>query len=421
MKFTATDSTSDNWIVSIGETIAFSLLLRYDWYSSIEKIRLLKMATENRGVMVYLPLEVESKMNEYCTQYNITRKDKQGNIVTSLGSGIVAYLKSHLLGDIPRATSDRPIDGLTREEVLDLIAESSTSNTPIVSVASLTENRSPDRLAPAVLHRLETVEQQLSSSTGISRDEVGQLIQASEQRVMEAVRSLWTELRGELAEVKTIDDSPAERLRQRVNNPEIAISTTSQEKSIEDTVKPIEIDTTDSGSNKMLVGKDLRIWVDLLDKDEKFREIIKIAVSKNSTNQTIVKRLFKAGYGMKKNTQPYPPSIANKIKIVWEWPFLKCNQENTVSSPAIATIDDATFDNKPISKDIKRWLEPLKDNQFRDIIQAGISDSWSNQEIVAKLFDAGYGKNGNIEPYTANLASAMKTAYRIHDSDENNS
>ena len=307
MKFTATDSTSDNWIVSIGETIAFSLLLRYDWYSSIEKIRLLKMATENRGVMVYLPLEVESKMNEYCTQYNITRKDKQGNIVTSLGSGIVAYLKSHLLGDIPRATSDRPIDGLTREEVLDLIAESITSNTPIASLASLVENRSPDRLDPAVLHRLETVEQQLLSSTGISRDEVGQLIQASEQRVMEAVRSLWTELRGELAEVKTIDDSPAERLRQRVNTPEIAISATSQEKSIEDTVKPIEIDTTDSGSNKMLVGKDLRIWVDLLDKDEKFREIIKIAVSKNSTNQTIVKRLFKAGYGMKKNTQPYPP------------------------------------------------------------------------------------------------------------------
>ena len=50
------------------------------------------MATNNRGVMVYLPSEVEVKMIEYCTQYNITRKDKQGNIVTSLGSGIVAYL-----------------------------------------------------------------------------------------------------------------------------------------------------------------------------------------------------------------------------------------------------------------------------------------------------------------------------------------
>jgi hypothetical protein len=378
------------------------------------------MATDNRGVMVYLPSEVELKINEYCTQYNITRKDKQGNIVTSLGSGIVAYLKSHLLGDIPRATSGRPIDGLTREEVLDLIAESSTSNTPIVGVASLAENRSPDRLDPAVLQRLETVEQQLSSSSGISRDEVGQLIQASEQRVMEAVRSLWTELRGELAEVKTVDDSPGERLRQRVNTPEIAISTTSQEKSIEDTVKSIDTETTDSGY-KMLFGKELRIWVDLLDKDEKFREIIQIAVATNSTNRTIVNRLFKAGYGIKNNTKPYPPSVANQIKSVWECPFLKCKQENTVQSLAIDTVDSTTSNDKPISKDIKRWLEPLKDKQFRDIVQAGIADNWSNQEIVAKLFDSGYGKNGNIEPYTANLASAMKTAYRIHDSGINNS
>jgi hypothetical protein len=118
------------------------------------------MATDNRGVMVYLPSEIEAKMTEYCTKYNITRKDKQGNIVTSLGSGIVAYLKSQLLGDIPRGVSDRPINGLTREEVLDLIAESSTSNTLI--------DRSPDPIAADVVRRLETVEQQLSSLTVIS-------------------------------------------------------------------------------------------------------------------------------------------------------------------------------------------------------------------------------------------------------------
>ena len=89
------------------------------------------MATENRGVMVYLPLEVEAKITEYCTEHNITRKDKQGNIVISLGSGIVAYLKSHLFSIALNSVSDRPISGLTRNEVLDLIAESITSNTPI--------------------------------------------------------------------------------------------------------------------------------------------------------------------------------------------------------------------------------------------------------------------------------------------------
>jgi hypothetical protein len=256
------------------------------------------MATDNRGVMVYLPSDIEAKITEYCTEYNITRKDKHGNIVTSLGSGIVAYLKSQLLGSLPGSISDRPINGLTRAEVLDLIAESSTSNIPT--------ERSPDPIAADVLHRLETIEQQLSSLTGMERDEVEQLIQASEQRVVETVRSLCAELRRELA------------IDKQVNAPPIKISTTSQDKAIENTVKP----TATRG---------------------------------------------------KKN------SIA--------------------------------VDRKPMSKDIKRWLEPLKDDKFKEIIQTGISDKCSNKEIVTRLFSANYGKNDHTEPYPSNLASAMKTAY----------
>jgi hypothetical protein len=253
------------------------------------------MATENRGVMVYLPSELEAKIAEYCTEYNITRKDKQGNTVTSLGSGIVAYLKSQLLSDLPRTVSDRPINGLTRAEVLDLIAESITSNTPIVGEASLAENLAPDPLDPAVVDRLEIVEQKLSSSMGVGRDEVEQLIQASEQRIMDAVRSLW----GELAEIKTIDD--------RVNTPPIETSTTSQDKAVEDTVQ------------------------------------------------------------------------------------------------------------LSMSRDITRWFRHLENEKFKGIVQTGISDEHSNQEIVTKLFAVGYGKKENTEPYTANLASAMKTALKIQD------
>ncbi len=264
------------------------------------------MATDNRGVMVYLPSEVEVKMVEYCTQHNITRKDKQGNIVTSLGSGIVAYLKSQLLGDIPRVVSDRPTTGLTREEVIDLIAESSTGNTPIVGVASLAENRSPDPLGADVLHRLETIEQQLSSPIGISRDEVEQLIQSSEQRVMEAVRSL----QGELAKIKAIDE--------RVSTPQSSSSRHSQKRASEDAA--INSPATDTESIGAIPG------------------------------------------------------------------------------------------NKPPTKDIKRWLEPLKDNKFSDIIQTAVAEKLSNQEIVTRLYDSGYGKNNNTEPYPPNLASAMKTA-----------
>ena len=275
-------------------------------------------------------------MVEYCTQYNITRKDKQGNIVTSLGSGIVAYLKSQLLGDLPRTISDRPTNGLTREEVLDLIAESITSNTPIVggsgafalAIAPLAENRSSNPIEAEVAHRLDTSfqgrdfcggksfananEQQLSLSTGISRDEVEQLIQVSEQRVLDATRSLWAELWVDLEKVKTIEN--------QVNIPQIKVSTNSQDKSIADTVKSPATDT-----------------------------------------------------------------------------------EAICDTP----------DRKPLTKGIKRWLEPLNDRSFRDVIQTGISEKWSNQKIVAKLFEVGYGKDKNTQPYPTDLASAMKTAFLL--------
>jgi hypothetical protein len=250
------------------------------------------MATENRGVMVYLPSELETKIVEYCTEYNITRKDKQGNIVTSLGSGIVAYLKSQLLGDLPRTISDRPINGLTREEVLDLIAESNTSNIPIV----------------------DTIEQQLSSSTGISKDEVEHLIQASEQRVMDAVRSLWGERRGELAAVKTIDDSLQERLRQRVNIPPIETSTDSQEQSIEDTGKLLTLDAKHNSTfDRKPMGKGIRRWLGHL-KDEKFRDIVQVGISEALSNKEIVIRLFSAGYGKNDNTERYRPNLASAMK-----------------------------------------------------------------------------------------------------------
>jgi hypothetical protein len=264
------------------------------------------MATENRGVMVYLPSELEAKIAEYCTEYNITRKDKQGNTVTSLGSGIVAYLKSQLLSDLPRTVSDRPINGLTRAEVLDLIAESITSNTPIVGEASLAENLAPDPLDPAVVDRLEIVEQKLSSSMGVGTDEVEQLIQSSEQRVMDAVHSLLAELRGELAEVKIIEE--------QVNIPPIETSTDSQEQSIEDTVTLPTLDTKhNSNFDRKPMGKGIRRWLKHL-KDEKFRDIVQVGISEALSNKEIVIRLFSAGYGKNGNTEQYRPNLASAMK-----------------------------------------------------------------------------------------------------------
>jgi hypothetical protein len=91
--------------------------------------------------------------------------------------------------------------------------------------------------------------------------------------------------------------------------------------------------------------------------------------------------------------------------------------ENTVKLPDPDSENSVDPDRKPMSKGIRRWLEPLKNNKFRGIIQAGISEKWSNQEIVTKLFEAGYGKDNNTKPYPADLASAMKTAFSIEAGD----
>ena len=84
------------------------------------------MATENKGVMVYLPPELEKVIEEYCTQNNITRKNKSGEAFPSLGTGIVQYLKNQLLG-LEFSSRNVAKTTLTREEVLDLIRENSNS------------------------------------------------------------------------------------------------------------------------------------------------------------------------------------------------------------------------------------------------------------------------------------------------------
>ena len=77
------------------------------------------MATDNRGVMVYLNPELEREIEQYCIDNDITRKHKDGAVLPSLGTGIIQYLKSTLLST-----------GITRAEILELIAESNTSRIP---------------------------------------------------------------------------------------------------------------------------------------------------------------------------------------------------------------------------------------------------------------------------------------------------
>jgi hypothetical protein len=146
------------------------------------------MATENRGVMVYLPPEVEEYITSFCTEYNITRKDKEGNTLPSLGTGVVTYLRSKISGESPDEILTKPSrsfgNGLSKEEVLDLIAGYSV-------------DRSPGN----------------GLSTGLSKDEVIDLVRSEAltpiTQLVEGLREKLTEvsefarnLQGEIVKVK---------------------------------------------------------------------------------------------------------------------------------------------------------------------------------------------------------------------------
>jgi hypothetical protein len=138
------------------------------------------MATDNRGVMVYLNPELERELEQYCIDNDITRKNKDGVVLPSLGTGIVQYLKSIVLSTLPSTVpyspsnvpsdilslplSDVPSNrlgtGITKAEILELIAQSNTSNiltrADVVSIARAEIDSHAERLRQRALGSNET-------------------------------------------------------------------------------------------------------------------------------------------------------------------------------------------------------------------------------------------------------------------------
>jgi hypothetical protein len=83
---------------------------------------------------------------------------------------------------------------------------------------------------------------------------------------------------------------------------------------------------------------------------------------------------------------------------------------------------DSNLDNASVSKanpqlpgltrSDRRWLEHFKQDEFKATIERAIGEGWDNQQVVDRLFAAGFGKNGNREAYPATLVAAMKKAYQ---------
>jgi hypothetical protein len=139
------------------------------------------MATENKGVMVYLPPELETLLEKYCIDRNITRKTRDGHVFASLGTGIVQYLKSQLLG----AESNSSISSstsLTKDDVLELIRENNTSN----STSTVSQGIGADEVTAIIDLKMDS----LVTSPTPNASEIEQLITAQ----IEPLADLLTEL-----------------------------------------------------------------------------------------------------------------------------------------------------------------------------------------------------------------------------------
>lgn len=66
------------------------------------------MTTNNKAVTCYLPKNIEDFITGYCNEYGITRKDKEGHTLPSLGTGIIELLK--LLAFNPELVSSPILD-----------------------------------------------------------------------------------------------------------------------------------------------------------------------------------------------------------------------------------------------------------------------------------------------------------------------
>jgi predicted GIY-YIG superfamily endonuclease len=111
--------------------------------------------TDRRGkaVTCYLPEDIEQYLTQYSTEYSITRKDKNGEVKPSLGTGIVEILKHFFQGENTLPGS-LPSHALSFEQLKPLIEEAVKSNLPSIVNSSV----------PTAERIEETIERSLPST-----------------------------------------------------------------------------------------------------------------------------------------------------------------------------------------------------------------------------------------------------------------
>lgn len=136
------------------------------------------MTTNNKAVTCYLPKDIEDFITGYCNEYGITRKDKEGHIYPSLGTGIIELLKllaynpelvgSPILDTVPSKFSEAAI-----ETKIDEILEKKLSNHLLDKLPSMILEYLPSNLLARIenMERLLRLQQSASIASPISTGE----------------------------------------------------------------------------------------------------------------------------------------------------------------------------------------------------------------------------------------------------------
>lgn len=115
------------------------------------------MATNKKAISVYLPSDVEEYLTNYCTEYDLTRKDKSGEIKPALGTAVKEILKIFFSDEnVPSPLPDNvpllPSNVVTEDRLAEAFSEFQTSSKASSNVPSnvLTEDDLDKRVEAAI-------------------------------------------------------------------------------------------------------------------------------------------------------------------------------------------------------------------------------------------------------------------------------
>ncbi len=135
------------------------------------------MATNKKAISAYIPSDIEEYLTQYCTEYDITRKGKSGEIKPALGTAVVEILKiffssDHLPSPLPSTVPLLPSNVVTNDRLNEALSNLELSSTIQSTLPSNVVTY--DDLDKALSTLPSIVDEQLE--TAISQGEVAELI-----------------------------------------------------------------------------------------------------------------------------------------------------------------------------------------------------------------------------------------------------